>query len=156
MKNKTLIIAVVIVAGCLVLAVVLFLKNKQKTAIPTEPTITVSTENPKINVPVKNYYTEPSATVIDEKDVLMETNEDFDILAYHYNNERSFLIYLKQSNTPIETVRQNAESAFVEKLGITKEQACLLVVSLSLAEDIEGSTTDNYGLSFCPNSKPLP
>ena len=155
MKNKSLII-VIIILTLLSLIVFLIFKNKQNVSMPKEPTINVSTKDSKSSVSVKNYYTDPSATVIDEKDVIMETNDDFDILAYHYNNERSFLIYLKQSDTPIETVRQNAENAFIEKLGTPKEQACLLVVSLSLAEDIEGSTTDNYGLSFCPNSKPLP
>ena len=86
----------------------------------------------------------------------METNEEFDILAYHYNNERTFLIYLKTGGVSLDSIRQNAENSLIEKLGITKEQACLLTVTMSLANNIKGSTTEDYGLSFCPNGQPLP
>ncbi len=124
--------------------------------LPTDSKISIPSSDSKGSISVDNYYNAPSSTVIDDKDVLMETNKNFDILAYNYNNEKTFLIYLKNSEESLEMTRKNAESVFIEKLGITKEQACLLVVSERLADDIKGSTTEDYGLSFCPNSKKLP
>ncbi|MEI8343600.1 MAG: hypothetical protein WCF93_01465 [Candidatus Moraniibacteriota bacterium] len=185
MKNKILILVTVIGLASLVFIAVLFLKNKQSISEPTSTqslpnaknstpsaTDTLITSNvsnsptdSKISIPssdskgsisVDNYYNAPSSTVIDDKDVLIGTNKNFDILAYDYNNEKTFLIYLKNSEESLETTRKNAESVFIEKLGITKEQACLLVVSERLADDIKGSTTEDYGLSFCPNGKKIP
>lgn len=162
MRNKILMLAVIVFAACLILFAFLFFKNKQNipittdSTIPTNPTISLPTINSGVEISANNYYTDPTATIMSERDVVMETNESFDVLAYHYNNKRSFLIYLKTGGVSLEDIRQDAESNFIKKLGITKEQACSLLVTVALANDIKGSTTDNYGLSFCPNSKPLP
>lgn len=153
MRNKNLILAVI--GGVILILIIFLFLNKQNTPIPiSTPTgdkLSLPANDSKSTVSVNNYYVAPSATVIDEKDVLIETNASFDILAYYYNNERTFLIYLKNSEEPLEVNRQKAENVFIEKLGITKEQACLLTVSERLAANIKGSTTEDYGLSFCLN-----
>jgi len=158
MKKKALILSVIIIALLLILFLVLFFKNKQNSSVPTN---TIPTSDKillpigKDNVSVNNYYKEPSSVIIDEKDVVMEKNENYDILAYNYNNKRSFLISIKGGDS-LEATRQLAESAFLQKLGITKEQACLLNVSMTLVIPGENFPAQDYGLSFCPNSKALP
>ncbi len=164
MRNKILISIFIFFVATLALFVFLSLKNKQQSSTiinspetpPSVPKIDLPTNDFKSTVSVNDYYKAPSSTVIDEKDVAIGTNKNFDILGYNYNNEKTFLIYLKNSDEPLKITRQNAENTFLEKLGITKQQACSLVVSERLANDIKGATTQDYGLSFCPNGKKLP
>jgi len=160
MKKWILISFAVLVILAISLFIVLFFKNKQNSVVPipsdnvlTNTQIIIPTE--KSNIPVNNYYKDTSSTILSEKDVLMETNENFDILAYNYNNKKSFLIYLKNAAALV-TSRKNAEDSFLKKLGITEEQACLLDVSLTVSNTIEESAAKNYGLSFCSNSLALP
>ena len=184
MRNKRLILVAIFVMILLGLAIFLVLKNKQNTptsvnlstsdskgvassdivplvsdateGTPIGSKIALPTNDSKGTVSANNYYIAPSARVIDSKDVVIDANKNFDILGYNYNNERTFLIYLKSSFESLTITRLNAENSFIEKLGITKEQACLLSVSERVSPDVPGSTTEDYGLSFCPNNKSLP
>jgi len=157
MKNKIVITVILIGIILMILVAILFIKNKPSESIPKESTMLLPSKKSKDDIIVNNYYQDPRSEIIDEKDVVIEKNEAFDILAYDYNNKRTFLIYLyNRGSDVLEANRQAAEKTLMERLNITKEQACLLEISLVLADDIEGATTEDYGLSFCPNGKALP
>lgn len=69
--------------------------------------------------------------------------------------DQSFVIGLNLP--PFPATRQAAEAAFLQKLNISKQQACALKVVVS----IPGWASDNatgidYGLSFCPFALPVP
>lgn len=91
---------------------------------------------------------------IDEKGYLLKGNSAYDMLYYKYSEGPSFLITLLSDN--LEPTRAAAETEFLSTLGISKEQACKLLVSLTIPGDVNESLSgDDYHLSFCPDGKPL-
>lgn len=58
---------------------------------------------------------------------------------------------------PLSETRTKAERALLEKLGITKEEACHLNVDLGVIASVDIDMSGrNFGLSFCPNGIPFP
>ena len=121
----------------------------------TEPTgsdekMTLSTVNGDIKI--NNLYKNPVATLY-HNGVLFQQTPDFEMS--FYPDDQGFIISLL--NPDLQKARNEAEKAFLETLGISKEQACLLKISLGVTADIsEKAAGQNYGLSFCPNGRPLP
>jgi hypothetical protein len=150
MKKIIIAISIAIIIPAL-LFLFLFLKNRNN----------VPVEEGKIIVPVGNKqlpiadYSKNAKKVIDDKNVLINGTDEYDILGFNYNNQRSFLISIKQSSN-LEETRKKAEKELISSLGITEKDACELEISVNVSRDIDENLAGrNFGLSFCPNAKPF-
>lgn len=96
-------------------------------------------------VETKNFY--KSATEITpQNDALITDDPEFQIL--YYTADSSFFITLLK--TPLEATRQKAETELLNKLGISKEDACRLRVAVGApywVDEVRGG--EELGLSFC-------
>ena len=119
-----------------------------------------STDKLKINtinggyITVEDFYKNPYTQVFDpQNDAVIKESDNYTIT--YYAKFQSFNIALTGGD--LHFVRTEAENALLEKLGISKEEACQLTVSLGVPyfANAKASGTE-YGLSFCPNSVPLP
>lgn len=69
--------------------------------------------------------------------------------------DKSFLITLLVS--PLSTSRSEAEQQFALSMGIEAPEICKLRVSLTVPQEVDATAGGReYGLSMCPDSKPLP
>jgi hypothetical protein len=167
MNKKAVIIIVAIVVVILAVGVTLFLiqKNSPNTGsgITTTGTLPpVSTSTPAIVTPtstvitlgtsqggvtVNNFYQSPGATITqDQQAVIIDNSGDY---AITYNvPDSSFAIAIL--STPLEAARQAAESAFLNELGISKQDACKLTVyegvPIGVSDQYPG---ESFPLSFC-------
>lgn len=111
---------------------------------------TVVIETPEGGVTVENPAREaapesPSTLMVEDQDFLIE----------YYAPDQSFSIALM--NPDIWKARMAAEARLLEKLHISQEEACKLVVNLSVPLDVNAEASGkNYGLSFCLGASPLP
>lgn len=104
------------------------------------------------DIKINNLYKNP-VSILNHSGVLFQQTSDFEML--FYSSDQGFIVSLL--NPDLKKVREEAEKAFLDTLGISKEQACLLKISLGTTADINlEAAGQNYGLSFCPNGKPLP
>ena len=117
---------------------------------PTDKTISIKTPNGTVDI--DNIYKNPAAS-LSLGGVSFQDTDNYD--EAYYPQDQVFLIVITDSN--IQEGRQQAESQFLQALNISKNQACLLKVNLSVPESIsEAAAGKNYGLSFCPNGKAFP
>ena len=92
---------------------------------------------------------------LDEKNMVLKTTADYQILYYAYSEGPSFLISVLSSN--IETARALGELNLLNILGISKTDACKLAVSVTVPQDVSAKAAgDDYRLSFCPDGKQFP
>jgi hypothetical protein len=106
------------------------------------------------DVPVTNFYQNPQIEIFDkDKDAIIKNDPNYQIM--YYGKYQSFFISLLGGN--LHAARKISEREFLKILNITKNQACKLPVSVSVPHFVNhnASGTD-YGLSFCPDGKPLP
>jgi hypothetical protein len=136
-----------------VLFVISFLAYYNKTGNNQNATeITV----PSINgntIKVKNFYKEPSFSGYGgQQEFLIEMSN---YIIYYDKPLARFQIAI--THEPLQENRLQAEQTLLDKLGISREQACLLPLYLgrSLPEDGISADQTNYKLSFCPNSLPM-
>lgn len=150
--TTTLIIFCVLVGGVLIFLILLGFTAKPPTQIaptflPTPTPVPVQSEiNNKISigsVEVNNFLENPLQTN-PSGDALLVDNDTFRIVYIAITNE--FLI--RVLTQPFEPIRQEAENTFLEKLGVTKEQACQLKVTVFQPINKE-AFEDSYRLSFC-------
>lgn len=95
---------------------------------------------------VSNFYKHALKT--GENLVVIKEEPQYTIV--HFPNDQGFIISLL--NQPMKTARETAEKDFLDALGITKEQACMLRVSLVIPRGVDYELSGkNYHLSFCPN-----
>jgi len=82
----------------------------------------------------------------------IETTPEYQIV---YSGERqNFIISILSPD--LQSTRDKAEQKFLELLGVNKDKACSLEVTLSVSKDASPNAAgQNYGLSFCPNGKSL-
>jgi hypothetical protein len=121
-------------------------------AVPSPDADKFSIDTQNGTVDVNNVYKNP-LDHLSFDGVSFKDNSDY-FIAY-YPQEQGFLIVLH--NPDIGIAREKAEADFLQTLGITKEQACSLNVSLTVPEDVNSlASGGNYGLSFCPKGKPFP
>jgi len=117
------------------------LRDQGKAIVPSDG------ENVIINDPYKD------ALKIVSGNANMKKTPDYEIV--YLGSLKSFVISLYGEN--INDSRNKAEQAFLESLGITKNEACKLDVTLAVAPEASRSAAGkDYGLSFCPNGKPFP
>ena len=103
------------------------------------------------SVSINNPYAEAS-TVVAGNAAVKETSE---YAIVYLGDLKSFVItiYGKQMNG----ARRQAEQAFLDSLGVSKDDACKLDVSLSIDKEAdEDAAGQEFGLSFCPNGKAFP
>lgn len=104
------------------------------------------------DITINNLYKKPIAMLF-HNGVLFQQTPNFEIS--YYPDDQGFIISLLNPN--LQKARGEAEKTFLETLGVQKEQACLLKISLGTTADINKKAAgQNFGLSFCPNGKPLP
>jgi len=95
---------------------------------------------------VSNFY--KHAVKTGENLVVIKEEAQYTIV--HFPNDQGFIISL--SNQPVKIAREIAEKNFLDTLGVTKEQACMLKVSLVIPRGVDYELSGkNYHLSFCPN-----
>src|SRR4030042_5618948 len=153
-KRALIAIAVVVV---LVIWIVGFIigKNEKKEVLETPSPIPTTTpkplnipESPKIKVSgveANNFYNE-AIIIGDDGYALFEKTSKYKIA--YIPVDKSFLISILDN--PFEDVKKEAEKAFLQKLGITQEDACLMNVNIATNIRINPSYAGkNYKLSFC-------
>jgi hypothetical protein len=155
----------------LVVALIFYIINVKKSSITTPPTQQPSSQLPsaKFVIPSEN---SAKMTIPTQNDEPVETNNVYlhpaenlsnngvgfvsnnDYYVSFYPDDRSFTVTIQNSN--LKDTREKAETAFLQALGITQEQACRLNVSLYVPEFISAKNSgQDFGLSFCPNGKPF-
>ena len=146
MSAKKIIFFILIPAFFIITIGVLFILNRDKPA--SEVKIKIKTETKEI--PVNNFR--KNAEVIENGAEYFVDKEEYNASYYPPNNE--FVVTLL-ANQDIENIRKEAESDFINALGISKEDACKLKVFLyvSAALTTDKSLYQNHGFSFCPGSK---
>ncbi len=169
MKKKIIIILIILII-LFIISVLYFTANKKEALSPTTAPGSVSLPVAKFTVPsqteekmtihlekesfsVNNLYKNPVRRLEDDSVTFLE-NSDFTML--FYPKDQSFSIALLSSEN-LAVTREKAENAFLQKLEISKEQACKLTgflgVPYSISPEISGI---NFGFSFCPSGKPFP
>jgi hypothetical protein len=111
-------------------------------SVPQGYTFTIATA--KGGVAVKNFYLNNPAIIEESTAVVFST----DVYEIDYQiADSSFSLVLRKG--PVAQVQSDAERSFLSVLGISREDACKLSVSviISLAADATGGRTS--GLSFC-------
>jgi hypothetical protein len=162
MREKIRIVGVALAVILLILtAYIYIMKKKNNSNAPQENTqftvpekgadkFTIKTS--KGDVDVQNIY-KNSLGDLSQSGVAFEDNDEY-YIAY-YPEDQGFIIALESPN--IQNARTDAEKDFLDTLGITQEQACKLKVSLTVPMSVNAKAAGgNYGLSFCPDGKPLP
>lgn len=135
------------------------------TQIPQPQTTTVSTTPIGMikittkdggSILMKDFYQSPYTKILDSyNDASIKESTDYNI-EFQPQGPR-FFIGLHGKGKELYIARDNAEQGLLDKLGITKEEACQIKVTLGVAfSDSEKASGVNYGLSFCPDGKPLP
>lgn len=112
--------------------------------------ISIETNQGEVNI--KNIYGHP---VIEypTKDIVFKKSDDYSM--FYYKGDDLFNITIL--NPDIQTARDKAEDEFLKTLGITKEAACKLNVSLGVPINVNEKTAGiDYKLSFCPDGIPFP
>jgi len=154
-KKKLLIISIIVLI-LIIWIVGYIISNKEK---PTEEIVLSPMPSPtsapyippqssKIDVngvEVNNFYKNALMTQ-DDGYALFDQTTRYKIAYIPVDD--SFLISI--TDNPFETIRKEAEAAFILKLGITKEEACRLKVNISTNIRINPSYAgQNFPLSFC-------
>lgn len=129
--------------------------------IPTSDTFDIPTANGKVTV--KNFYKTSGLTT---ESGAVEMRDDEYQIAFDGLNYYNFFIHLPfiPDNGDIppgwDFRRSKAEQDFLQIIGISKTDACKLKVNVGFAgvhnELAETYAGINFGLSFCPNSLPIP
>lgn len=125
------------------------LNNGENFFVPsaTDPDIKIKTKNGKVKI--KNIYQNPLENLSLNGITFLE-NDNYS--ADFYPQDQGFLLVIK--NSDVQSARDMLEKDFLEKLGISEEDACKLKVSLSVPYSVNKELAGGeYGLSFCPNGK---
>lgn len=152
--NKLLLVLFVtlLVASAVTLFLLFYLRLTTKTipqpiATPTPTSVPVKLPEGKTikssGVEINNPFLSPKR-VTTQGDVLFEESTTYRMVYLKQFDE--FLISVEKE--PFEENRQQAEAFFLAKLGITKEAACALRVTVSPPKK-EGELSPSYRLSFC-------
>lgn len=103
---------------------------------------------PQGSVTVNNFYT--GAKISPDRTSVLIAETPAYVISY-YAPDSSFNILIEQ--LPFATIRAEAESAFLQKLGISEQQACKLKVQVGTPISVDPSYAgQNIGLSFCATS----
>ncbi len=161
-----LVLISIVVVGIIGFGIFFFVSNKPTTNTATNPPVfpaTTGTNNTStVTVPtdsgiveVKDVRTYPDTTAIGGDNYVVggtatsSASASYQIL--YFQSDFSYLISLLRE--PLGDVRRAAETELLQKLGITKTEACKLSISVgtpvSVNETLGGR---ELGLSFCPGA----
>lgn len=104
-------------------------------------------------VPVKPSVL-PTAKVVDTYPPGLSISQvpDYQTVYIPETNEFHILLFL----FPLADTRVRAQQYFLQKLGVTEQEACMLQVVVAVTPDVSESLAGkNLGLSFCPESTDL-
>ncbi len=103
------------------------------------------------DIETNNLYKNPVANLSNNG---VAFKESLDYQMNFYPQDEGFIISIL--NPDIQKARNVAEADFLAALGITKDQACQLKVTLGVPYSVNPQASGrNYGLSFCPNGIPF-
>ncbi len=155
MNKVRIVIFSVLVTIIVIVSTIIFLLSSapQKTTpqeliVPTKIPPVLSTTDKIIisGIPIKNPYISP-VQLDTQGDSLMTSTETYNLVYLKPFNE--FLISI--TGAPFEVNRQLAEKAFLERVGITQEQACQIKVTITTPASVNPTEAgQKYPLSFCP------
>jgi hypothetical protein len=170
--KRTIIIVGVIIVVLIVIIVLFFLRGSGSSGgapnpvgtgtLPTPPIGSSSSTNPtgstftigtsEGTVTVNNFYKNAAFVSSDGQAVALTQNPQYTIV---YNTSDSgFIISLLSE--PLATARADAESGFLQELGISQGDACKLNVDEGVPIDVTSEYAgENLGLSFCPGAASL-
>jgi len=120
--------------------------------IPAGDTVNIVTAQGSLTV--NNFY--KKAEKIIETAVYLKNSPNYAII--YGSDSNQFLISLYATDaSQANLYRSQAESEFINILGISKADACKLNMDVEVANSYDQALSNtNYGLSFCPNSVTLP
>lgn len=111
---------------------------------PIQNKIYIKTKSGKLEV--NNFL--KKATDVGEGSYALAMTDDYHIV--YYEPDHGFLIAI--NSRPAQLARLKAEAALLEILGIKKEDACTLLISLGVPYDVDPNMSGKeFGLSFCPD-----
>lgn len=114
------------------------------TAAPTSTTLAIGTSQGIVTV--NNFYASADFITQDKQTVAIKNDPDY-VIAYNVSDS-SFAITIL--STPLEAVRQAAESTFLAKLGISQQDACKLTVYEGVPASVSSQYVgQSFPLSFC-------
>lgn len=117
------------------------LQKQGKVALPTS----------QGDIAINDPYKQSLKTIAGNAD--LKNTSDYEIV--YLGEQKSFVISLYGQN--LNDARNKAEQAFLDLTGVSRDDACKITVTLgvdpSANKDAAGK---NYGLSFCPDGKPIP
>lgn len=123
--------------------------TQESPPIPTTDKVVIPTPNG--NIIINNFF--KTANKISPTGGATLKKENNYIIAY-IRFDNSFAIALMKK--PLQQARQDAENALLAILGINKDEACKLTLTLGVPISVDrNAAVKNYGLSFCPNGKSL-
>lgn len=101
----------------------------------------------KGGVTVKNFY-KTAKGIVDQTEVVLDETKDY-LIVYHAPNS-NFDIYFLSKTNDFGTVRSVAESLFLSRLGVSKNDACKLDVVVNMPYNLDSIAGGKQPLSFCP------
>ncbi len=114
--------------------------------VPSGDVIVIGTDEGQVTM--KNFAKE--ATRIDSRGDIYFSKDEKKYHLVHFAGEKSFMITVV--GKPVPQVAKEAEQAFLSALGIGQADACKLEVYITVPAWVDENYSQNYGLSFCPNS----
>ena len=148
MKFSTKILLIFGVVLLFVYSIWKALSSQPQPPAPSGPTKTITT--PSGSVDVRDFTQNPAQTT--SGTTVIKATDQFKLI--YFSTDNSFLITLLSQ--PLQQARDAAEAELLSNLGIDKGQACKLTVTESVPYDVDSQLAgQNYGLSFCPDSKPF-
>lgn len=149
-RIKILIFGGVAILIILIMALyLLFFTHKSKipSQTPSSPPSSYPASYPQS---VKDAISNPVDKVGDWNTLV--NSDNFQISYSTSQQGNSFFITINAQ--PVVQVTQQAEQAFLQKLGISKDYACTLPVIVSIPAKVDETLSGyNFGLSFCPGQR---
>lgn len=109
-------------------------------------------------IPVRDFKSDPGVTPWGDNttlilgDGLIADEQAFQI--FYYEVDKSFSIAILQE--PITDIRKVAEAQLIERLQISENDACKLIISVTVPSFVnENISGQNLGISFCPGAMQL-
>ena len=159
----TIVITLAVAAS--IVALFMYFESKSKDQQEIIETETSDVENNNGHLPIEELAKKPNLNIQTEEGVITINNVyknpverlSMDGIAFaknenyymaFYPQDEGFLISINDHD--VVPAAKKAEDDFIKQLNITKEQACKLKVSITVAFDVnEDYAGGNYGFSFC-------
>ena len=122
--------------------------------IPVEESLVIHTRSG--DVVVYNFFIDRETKLLGQKESANAVIRDTPEYTLQYTiRDQSFLISIHGGN--MREARAHGERVLSEKLRISPAEMCRLSVIVAVSKDLDRNAAGHdYGLSFCPNGKPMP